>query len=170
MLKITEHTPRRLVLEDRRISVAIFAAFFSVVSAFSVLVMLFQGIEALFVIGRTMTLLRLIGLMIFIGISIGFTGLGIAAAIGFANGISCVLDKDMESFQLKSMNIFRRQQQSGSIYAISHLAVEKNTELKAYAVFIVLRSGERLTLAAFHEVDEVPMRQLIQQVRAFLHE
>lgn len=168
MLKITEQTPRRLVMEDRRIAASIFAVMFTLISVFSIVVILVQGFEALFIIGTTMTALRVMGLLVFIVIGIGFTVLGVVAALGFANGVSCVMDKDAEVVLLERMNIFRKQKQSLPIYAVSHLDVEENAELRVYGVFLVLLSGERLSLTTFRTVDEVPMRELVRAVRVFL--
>jgi len=168
MLKISEHTPQRMALKDQRPVAGMFAILFTVVSLISVVILLVQGVESLFVIGRDFQNARILGFVVFMLIGVGFVLLGGAAVRHFLQGTAFILDKTQEQATLKRMMIFRREVKVMSIYAISHLDVQANPEFKVYGLFIVLRSGERLPLASFQQVDEVHMRTLMREVSDFL--
>jgi hypothetical protein len=55
-----------------------------------------------------------------------------------------------------------------SIYAISHVETTQNTEMNAYGVFLVMKSGEHIPLASFYKVDEASMKAVINEIRTFL--
>jgi hypothetical protein len=97
-------------------------------------------------------------------------GIGVFATLNFGRGVTCVFDKSTGEMTLAKMKVFRRQQTTHSIYGISHFDVETNTDVRAYGVFMILRSGESIPIASFSFLDREPMEALLSRVRGFLRD
>jgi L-cystine uptake protein TcyP (sodium:dicarboxylate symporter family) len=171
MLKITEHTSTRLVLKDQRIVGALLAGLFTLFSLIALLLLVIQGIEIfswrLENDGR-LNAIQVMTFGMFVVFGMVFVILGLLTTLGFGLGVTFTLDKTDEVMQLRRMRLFRLHHETHSIYGISHLDVETNTDLQAYGLFLVLRSGERIPLAAISMLDQEHMERLVKQVRAFL--
>jgi hypothetical protein len=169
MLKITQHTPDKMILEDKRRNAGIAAALFTVVSAGMVLLTAVQAYEAFIVHGgKDLMFWRYVGVGSFLLIGIGLTGLGLMATLHFLYGVTWTLDKDTETVTIEGTAMLRRTQQSYPIYGVSRLDIERNAEARAYGVFLVLRSGERVPITAYAAIDHEYIEPVITQVRAFL--
>lgn len=169
MLQIIEHTPTRLVLRDRRPSVALVAALFTGISTVTLIVLGAQGIQRLFIDGTAdLTVLRALTLVIFMGGGAALVLMGIAATLSFNQGITCVFDREAESLTISRVDIFRTVQHSYPIYGVARIDVETNDEVRAYGLFIVLHSGERVPLAAIPMIDREHMEHIVAELRAFL--
>ena len=171
MLKIAEHTPHRLVLKDQRALGAALAGLFTLFSLIALFLLVIQGVEIfswrLENEGR-LNVLQVLTFGLFVLFGAAFVVIGILTTLGFAQGVTFTLDKREEVMHLRRMRFFRLQQETRSIYGISHVEVETNTDLRAYGLFLVLRSGERLPLAAMSMLDQEHMEHLVKQVRTFL--
>lgn len=170
MLKIVEHTPNRLVLQDRHTGAVAFAGCFTLVSALSLVMLGVQGVDSLILHDdqRDLLAIRLIGFGVFLLIGAGFLMMAVGALLHFWHGITCVFDKDAEVMTLHNMKLFRRDVQSWPIYGVSHLDAEFNADIRVYGLFVVLRSGERIPIATVPMIDEAHAQELKRQVRGFL--
>jgi len=169
MLKIIEHTDNRMVVEDRRLAAGFVAGLFTAVSAFSVLNLAYNTVNTL-VLGQPKDLIiwRYFGVSIFLLMMVGFVVVGSLVTIHFLRGITIVIDKHSEEITLKQPHFFRKVLTRYSIYGVARLDVETNQEMRSHGVILVLRSGERVPIAAYADIDAEPMETVIQQIRAFL--
>lgn len=168
MLQITEESPVRLVLQDRRPRAAAAALLVAGVSALMVVSLSIQGIQRFSGVAVDYPLVRGLGLVIFLLLGAGLALIGGLAALSFAYGTSCIFDRERESFVLRRMNVFRPQEIRHSLYGVARIDVEINDEVRAYGLFVVLRSGERIPLTAISMLDEAHMQHVVAQMRAFL--
>ncbi|HEX2622201.1 MAG TPA: hypothetical protein VHL11_18715 [Phototrophicaceae bacterium] len=169
MLRIIEHTPTRLVLQDNRGGLRVLAVIFTSLSMFSLISLLLQSYQRL---NRqqddNLLNLRIAALLMFVTVSVGLVGFGVFAVFNLSRGVIFILDRTQETAILISAHRLRRVSHQYSIYAISHLQVETSPELRAYGLFLVLRSGEKIPLATFPEHEQDYLEQLIRTIHAFL--
>lgn len=168
MLRIVEHSPTRLVLQDRRPRAALAALAVAALSTMMVLSLSVQGVQRLIGTDVDFPLVRGLGLVVFLLLGAGLALIGGLAALNFGYGTLCVLDRASEAFILRRINLFRPQEIRHSIYGVARVDVEINDEVKAYGLFVVLRSGERIPLTAISMLDEAHMQHLVDQMRAFI--
>ncbi len=168
MLQIVEQTPVRLVLQDRRPRAAIAAGAVAVLSGLMVISLSLLGVQRLIGTNVDYPLVRGFGLIVFLLFALALALIGGMATLSFAHGISCVFDRENEAFVIRRINLFRPQEIRHSIYGIERLDIERNDEVRAFGLFIVLKSGERVPMAAISMLDEDHMQHLAQQIRAFL--
>lgn len=168
MLQVIEQTPTRLVLKDQRFVSGVVAGIFTALSVGSLLMIAYQGVESLFMVQRDLIGWRIFGFALFLAFGVAFTLLGVMAYQHFMKGITLILDKNTETMYLQSVNIFRLKETTRSIYGVSHIEVETDDRMRVYALFVVLRSGEKLPLAAMSTVDEEHMEHVVSVIRGFL--
>ena len=169
MLKITEHNDNRMVLEDKRLGAGSVGAVFTALSAFSVLTLAYNTVDTL-ILGQPKDLMawRYFGVTVFMLALIGLVFIGVLVTVHFLRGITFVIDKTTEEITLAQPHFFRKVLTSYSIYGVSHLDVETNDDVRAHGLIMVLRSGERVPIAAYAEIEAEPMETVIQQIRTFL--
>jgi hypothetical protein len=167
MLRIVQHTPERLVLQDRQPAAQVAAWMFLIVSVGAVASFGLQALEAM---GRTDSVepARLFGVALFALLGLGFVALGLLAVANFAGGVTCTLDRAAGTITIERVDFLRRSAFSHAIYSVSHLDVQTNADVQAYGLFVVLRSGERVPLAAIPIIEQAHVEQLRRQVREFL--
>lgn len=169
MLKVIEESPSRLVLRDQRPTAGIIAAVFTGFSVFTVLAVAYQGIDLLIIrADRDLIGMRLVGMALFLAFGIGFTLIGVMAYQHFTKGVTLVLDKAREIMHLQKVNIFRVTQREDPIYGISRIEVQTDERMRVYALYVVLRTGEKIPVAAMSSVDEADMERAVNAIRAFL--
>jgi hypothetical protein len=171
VLEVVEKTPRQLILRDQRPTAGLIAIVFTFINLAALVMMLFQ-LVVMFPdrITESDGALWLLGMGVFISLSIFFMGMGIMATIQFWVGTACILDKDAETLTLQQIDFFRTQTEQHSIYGISHVEIDTNEEVHAYGVFIVLRSGKRLPVASYHQHDKDVMQTTVNYLRQFLRD
>lgn len=167
MLQIVQQTPQRLVLQDRQPAAQVASWVFLIVSIGALALFAMQALESL---SRAESLepIRLLGVSVFLLLGLGFVAIGLLAVANFTGGVTCILDRQAGTVTIQRVDFFRRSEFSHAIYSVSHLDVETNADVQAYGLFIVLRSGERLPLAAFPLVEQAHVEQLRRQMRDFL--
>ncbi len=169
MLRVIEETPNRLVMKDKSPTAGLVAAVFTVLSVGSVLILAQQGIDILIIRNdRDLLLVRLFGFAVFLAVGVGFVLLGIAACCRFLKGVTFILDKTEETMYLQTVNFFAAQIVTQSIYAVSHIHIETDPRMRVYGLYVVLRSGQKLPLAAISTLDEADMQTAVNAIRAFL--
>ncbi len=169
MLKIVEQTPTRLVMKDQNKTMALLAGISAILSAVSLVSLVIQGAERIFTpIAGEANLARIIAFLIFILACAAFFCLGLWAAVHFSRGTTCILDKAAGTLTLETMHLFRMKRDDRPIYGLSHVDVETNEQARAYGVFLVLRSGEKIPIAAVSMLDKEDLESLLTQIRQFL--
>lgn len=171
MLRITEKTPTRLVLRDQRKIGAFVAGIFTTLACIAVLLVIVQGIESFGLdLQDTGELnpLQVFTFAMFVSFGLFFVGVGAMTVVNFGRGMTFVLDKAEEVMRLQRVGIFKMRYTTHSIYSISHIDIDTNTDVRAYGLFLVLRSGERIPLTSIPMIDEDHMEDTVKQVRQFL--
>lgn len=171
MLKVTEKTPTKLVLKDQHKTIAVMTAFFTVVSFFAVVLNIGQGLDTFilrFRNGEQIHALQITAFVIFVCFGVAFTLVLAIVTLHFGRGVTFILDKTEEVMKLQRMGLFRMNYITHSIYGISHLHIEENSDVRAYGLWLVLRSGERIALGTLSALDEDEIDTLRKHVHGFL--
>ncbi|MCU0499660.1 MAG: hypothetical protein MUF87_20100 [Anaerolineae bacterium] len=165
MLEITESTPRRLVLVQTRPTLTFLAVVFTGFSGCSLILILVQSVQIALadpqVLGEISWVIS-VGTFWLIGV--GLVIFGVIGCWQIAQGVRLTFDKDAESVVLQRA----RRQNHHSIYGVLRLEAERNELARAYGLFLVLRSGERIAITAVPEGDRDQLEHLLQTVRHFL--
>lgn len=171
MLQFVEQTPRRVVLRDQRPTAGLVALVFTFLSLSAVLMLLAQLI-AMFGerVGQFDGLLWLLGMVMFTALGLGFVALGAMASAHFLIGSACMLDKDSGRFIIQRVDFFRRKFELHKIDGIRRIDVQENREVHAFGVFVVLKNGQRVPIASYHQQDEEAMRAMVAHLRDFLRD
>lgn len=163
-MQIIEHTPERLVIQHRRAEMAVVMVVFTLMSVVFLVNTLWQGLPRL----DTLNAGQFASWAIWLVFAAGLTVLGVLMSNSAGRGTRCTFDHDAEIYRLRKPTLLRSQSDEASIYSVSHVAVERNDEVKVLGVFLVLRSGERLPLASVPFHEESDARQIAHTVRSFL--
>jgi hypothetical protein len=166
---IVDETHRRLILRESHRGLGIAALGFTTLSALAFTLTLAVGIERL---GRPeqtdLYMARLLTLVIFLLIEATFVAMGALSAFSFLIGQTLIFDKDAETVTISGAQRFRRRMQSLSIYSIDRLDVEPHAESRVFRVYLRLRSGERVPLAAVPHDERDQLEGVAARVRGFL--
>lgn len=163
-MQIVEQTEQRLVLRQRRLGMALVMSLFSVMSLFTLLNMLVQGVRR----WGTFDGWRWISWIVWLGFLLLLLAVGIVAAITMWHGVTCAFDREQGTATVRKTNGFRAARQTLPIYSVSHLDIEQNLEVRVFGIFLVLRSGERIALVTIPPHDEETMRSHARTVKNFL--
>lgn len=160
-----------MILKDQRKIGALIAGVFTCFSALTVISVILQGIEAfnirLDVVGR-LDALQVATFLMFVIFGLIFVVLGAMTTVNFARGTTITLDKIFESVHIQRVGFFRMRHTTHSIYGISHVDIEHNDDVRAFGLWLVLRSGERIPLAALSAHDHEYAQDLVRQIHYFL--
>lgn len=163
-MRIIEQNEVRLVVQHRRPGMAVMLGIFTVLSIGFLVNILVQGIPRIAILDP----FQLISWVVWIIFAIVLTGLGALVTFNASNGTRCTFDRQSETAQIRMPQYLHMETRDLSIYSIDRVEVETNDEVKATAVFLVLRSGERIPLATVPHFDEPSARACTTQMRAFL--
>lgn len=169
MLKITHQTPTRLVLRDDRRGLRLLAVVFTALSVLSVLMLVALAVQR-FTSDPFISLIenRLVALLVFVVVGVGFVGLGLYTLLNVSHGITVTFDKVSETVTTHRARGVRSVKVQQSIYGVSGLAVERNDEMSLYGLYLVLRSGEQIPLATLPQHEQDTVDQMVRVVRQFL--
>lgn len=165
MLCVHEQTDERLVLRDHQPVQALMAGVFALLSGLALVTMLVSGAQMLM---RGVDWLRLAALLVFMAAATGFFMIGLLALAGFSQGTWIVFDRATDSVVLRSAGGWRGRTQRFSLAAVSHLRVESNAQARAYGLFLVVRGGTYVALAAIPHHEQAHMELLAAQIRRWL--
>ena len=169
MLYITEQSQTKLILQDRRLFMTLLGGCFTLMSVSVLVLIIIQGEETFTnQMQRDLVPIRIANLAVFLILGMCMVGLGVFITLNFGRGVTCVFNKDTGEMVLDKTKVFRREKVTHSIYGISHFDIEENTDLRAYGVFMILRSGERIPITSFSVLDREHMESLLNRVRGFL--
>ena len=168
MLQIVEHTPQRLVLRDHAPGLGLGIGLFALFSLLFMVLIPIQSIASVLAAPDDLTPLRLLTLAGIIAMGAVFTYVGGGIALGVLGGMTCTFDRESATVTIRRARRARPYSTEHSLYAVSHLAVESDTELRTFAVYLALRSGERLLLTSAPSHDRDALEAAMQGVRHFL--
>lgn len=161
-MHLVEHTSTRLVLQKRRSMMAVIMALFTLLSTLTLVSIALQGLGRL----DTFDVMDWVGWIMWLVLTLFLIGFGSFALNASLRGTLCIFDRITETVTLQQPRGWGMQTIELSLYAVSHLAVEKNDEVRAFGLFLALRDARRLPLAtaSIHDEDQVTaLRQVIRQ-------
>lgn len=165
-MRLLEHTPTRLTLGQRRPLLAM-----------ATLVML--GLSVLFLLNLTIhtaqradlfTGAQWVGYVIWAGLALGLIGFSVWTLNVGLRGTRLTLDRESQTATLCRPHRLGLRVQEFAIFAVSGLELAYNAELNLYALVLILRSGEKVPLAAASPYAEADLRRLVKLVRDFLNQ
>lgn len=168
MLKIAESSPTRLILTDKRHVASILALMFTLISAGAWVIFVAQIATIMHSRYERDGMLWVMVMLIFFLLISSLVILGAIATRHLSYGIRCEFDRTTQTLTIHHIGIFRPVRTEYSIYAISHLETPHNQEIDMYGVFLVLKHGEKIALAAYYAVDEMEMQRVTNEIRTFL--
>lgn len=163
-MQIVEQSSQELVLQQRRGWMAGALILFVLLIVFTLANLVVQGIARLGEFNRW----ELLSWLVWIGLSSTLAGLGILGVNNALRGMRCRFDRATATVTIERPRGLRLAVQQLSIYAVSRLEIEENQEMRLLAVYLVLRSGERLALASAPHFDADELRGIQMAVRDFL--
>jgi hypothetical protein len=165
-MRIVEQSSTRLVVCQRRMGMALLMGLFTLLSLLMLLNVLTQGLPRLL---SAMNSYQILGWFIWLALAAGLVSIGTLMGVSAGQGRCCIFDKQSETVTLKRINWLRWQIITHSIYGVARAEVERNQDVRAFGIFLVLRSGERLALATLPLHDEDSAYSMVRTIRQFLH-
>ena len=165
-MRIIEHNTTRLQLQHRQSGLAIGAALFVVLSSLMTLNLVIQGAQRIDGLNRFQAL----SWVLWIGLGAVFVVMGTVAWARLGRGTTCTFDKASESVVIRRSGFVRMNETSHSIYGVSGLEIVPYENDKSAGLMLVLRSGQRLPLAALNRFEQDDGQALVVTVRRFLHD
>ena len=168
MLQITEHTSQRLLLQDRAWGIGLAGVVFVLFCVVLMILMPAHNILLILVNGGMNPPVQVVSLVIIMLIGSGFVWFGLPVCLSLLRGMTCIFDRDSAIITLRRVERLRLVSTEYPFYGVSHTATETNAETKTCAVYLVLRSGQRvlLTTASLHDSELI--EQITRQIRDFL--
>lgn len=163
-MQIVEQSSQELVLQQRRGWMAVALILFVLLICFTLANLVLQGIARLGDFNRW----ELLSWLVWVALGSTLAGLGILGVNNALRGMRCRFDRATATVTIERPRGLRLAVQQLSIYAISRLEIEENQEMRLLAVYLVLRSGERLALASAPHFDAEELRGIQVAVRDFL--
>lgn len=167
MLQVTQHTADRLTLHDRRVAVRVLAVALLVNSLASLALIYVQASDRIAYEGA-LALERIPALLVFVLAGAGFVAFSLFLLLNVSRGVRVTFDRHAETVTIESARALRRHAETHSIYAVSHVRTERNDEIRAYALILVLRSGAQIPLATLPQHEQNHLESLVATVRGFL--
>ncbi|MEM6282302.1 MAG: hypothetical protein AAF787_08935 [Chloroflexota bacterium] len=112
--------------------------------------------------------LRMLLLGIVFALGCFFAWVGSVTAVKILRGVTCDFDRATETVTITHAEGIGMAQQQHSIYGVSHALLEANDELQAIALYLVLRSGQRISLGTCSHFDKDTAEGIVRSIRAFL--
>lgn len=168
MLQITEHTPDRLTLQDRSPITGAAIALFVIFSAGLMVLMPAHNIALILLNGgmNPPVQILMLGLIVLAGSALVYFGLPICLSL--LRGMTCVFDREAAVIRLSQVQRLRLQTIEHPFYGVSHTHIETNAETRTCAVYLVLRSGQRVLLTTAPLHDQEVIEQVTRRLRDFL--
>lgn len=164
-MHIVEETSVRLRLVRRRLGFAVVMVVFTLLSVLMLVNLLIQTIQRLDVFNTA----QWVAFVVWTFFALLMTLFGLWTLNSAVRGTSLTLDRAAETVTLQRARRFGREERTWAIYSIAGLEVQHNADMRLYALFLVLRSGERLALVSGSSYEAAQLRALTDLVRRFLH-
>lgn len=114
--------------------------------------------------------LRIVGLFVVFVMGCFFAVVGVLTSVNLLRGVTCAFDRQTETITVTGTQGIRVTRQQYSIYGVSHVQAVENDHLRSIALYLVLRSGQRISLGTCSPLDKPQAEQLVGRVRAFLQQ
>jgi hypothetical protein len=163
-MKVREATSERFVITHQRPVWAVSMAIFTLMSAFTLVNLILQGIQQ----WSRMDGFQVVAFFIWVTLAIFLVLLGASITHNAGRGMLIEFDKPSETVRLRLPNLWRASWHNYPIYGISHLHIERNDDVRVVGVFLVLRHGERIALGTVTPFDLEAMQALAKEVKGFL--
>lgn len=167
MLRVIERTPARLILRERRISSMVSALGFLAVSLLVIAATLVQALQRIQLDGGIEGG-RAAALLVFMSAEAMFVLLAVGRLVSSLRGVTLAFDREGEQVTLSRGGLLRGQHHRFSIYGVSHLRVEQNTDTQTLAMMLVLRSGQQHLVTTAPHFEQSEALAIVQEVRAIL--
>lgn len=164
MMKVLEQTPTRLVLRSHRPVMAATIVLFIALSGLAVLNLLLQSSRRLSVLDP----FQVLALVLWLSLGLAMLVFAWLAWQSLGRGRVVIFDLEQQQMTLISPQGWRRQMRHIPLPALKRVEVEHNPEVRVYAAFLVLQSGERIALTSFSPFDEEKARALAKQIGQFV--
>ncbi len=112
--------------------------------------------------------LRMFMLALVFAMGCFFAWVGAGTALNVWHGVTCAFDRANEQVTITRAAGFGTARQQHSIYGVSHALLEGNDDLRTLAIYLVLRSGQRIPLGTCSEFEKADAERAVQSIRAFL--
>lgn len=166
-MQIVERTSHRLVLLHRQRLLGFVLALFTLLCAATTGMIVVFGLHGLVLHFEAWRLLTLIG---WGALGCLLTGLGAAAWAAPGRGLTCTFDREAAIVTIRQPALLRMQEQQHSIYGVLYLDFQQNAEGRSVAVYVVLRSGQRIPLGSVPHYESENIRHIAKTVREFLQQ
>lgn len=169
-MQILENQPDRLTLRNRSL---LFGAMFAVGALLWLFVVVGTAVSGTVRVTTQspppdLYWMRLAGLAVVFAFGVGFAWLAAQTALTTLRGTTCTFDRGAATVTVHGPDGWRARHQQHSLYGVSHAHVEHNAELDTFALYLVLRSGERIPLGVCHAFQRAEVETTVQTIRAFL--
>lgn len=112
--------------------------------------------------------MRIFGLLVLLAMAVTFAVMGWGTALSLGRGTTCTLDRQAATVRVQSPRGWRWQEHHHALYAVSHALLTKDEETRTFALYLVLRSHERILLGVCNPHEQAQAEQIVQAIRAFL--
>ncbi len=112
--------------------------------------------------------IQVISLTIIVLIGCLFVYLGLPVCLSLLRGVTCVFDREATTIILQKVERLRLVSSEYPFYGVSHTQIETNAETRTCAVYLVLRSGQRILLTTAPVHDSEILENVTRQIRDFL--
>lgn len=163
-MRIIEESAERLIIVQRRGGMAFAAGMCSILSAFFVVTTLIQGMQRL----HSLNTFQLIAWVMWLLAAGGLCVLALLACANMVRGLRVEFDRPAETVRIMTGSLLRRHQQTHSLYAVSHIDVVHNADVKVYGLFLILRPNQRIALGSLPPFAAEEARTIALRVRQFV--
>lgn len=163
-MHIIEHSPTRLILQQRRPMMGAVMALFTLFSVWMLFNVLAQGMHQL----EQFEVVNFISWLMWVLLGGFLTYLGATTCYASLCGTRCVFDRTAEVVTLDRPQGLHLLHQQFPIYAMSQLDVETDPDERAFGLFLVLRDRRRIPFATLPIYEEQAVKHLRDEVRRFL--
>ncbi len=163
-MRIVEHSDTRLVIAGKRTLFAAAMIVFVLLSAFLLVNLIIQSVDRLAIF----TPIQWIGFVIWAALAGGLVVVGVWILNTNIHGVHCVFDRNHRVVTLRRPYRLTTKDEAWSINAIAGVEVTHNEELNIYAIWLILRSGERISLGSASPFEEENLQHISKTVREFL--
>lgn len=165
-MRLLEHTPTRLTLGQQR---PVSAAAMAVTLLLSVLLLINLTVQAA-QRADLFTGAQWVGYFVWAGLALGLIGVSAWTLNAGLRGVRLTFDRSAQTVTLRRAHRMGLREQVFPIFAVSGLEVTHHSELRLFALVMLLRSGEKVPLATASPYAEAELRALVKIVRDFLNQ
>lgn len=163
-MQIIEDSADHLIIVQRRGGMAFAAGVCSLLSAFFVVTTLLQGMQRL----HNLNTFQLIAWVMWLLAASGLCVVTLFACANMLRGMRVEFDRPAETVSIVTGSLLRRHRQTHSLYAVSHVDVVHNADVKVYGLFLILRPNQRIALGSLPPFAAEEARTIALRVRQFI--